>query len=262
MASKKSLLDKEFLPHTVDDLIKYADRIASGTPDEYKPSAFLYYIARIMVAIFEAIIGQLPIQVWNEYRNALDHFMRYIADQNNATDKHSSKMEGHIQRAVLDVCKYFCIGMQEKINKFIENDGIDCLRMVNNGEFYKEIQVSLATAEELFTIAKTSDSQLGSYFDVNKEVIIKYLKPCFVYLEIQRLYVSNRTNIETAAQQLRTITSTTENKVRQEESGKLHLKSHLAGHAVWALVAVAVMIAWGKALPVLTEYLPWLAVLG
>ena len=145
-------LDKEFFPKTVDQLVEYASATSADTPEEFRRSAYLYYIARLMVALYEALLSKLPIQVWNEYRNSMDHFMRYITNPTDENKDHLSKMEGHIQRAVLDVCKYFCIGMKEKTDSTIRKDGMECLRLVDNGSFYENISVKKGHFNPLFPV--------------------------------------------------------------------------------------------------------------
>ena len=46
------------------------------TQNNLKSSVYYYTIARYLVALFEAHSYSLPIQVWNEYRNSLDHLIR------------------------------------------------------------------------------------------------------------------------------------------------------------------------------------------
>lgn len=251
-----------FMPRSADELFDYAYTVTTNTHINYKRATFLYYIARIMVASYEAIAQALPIQVWNEYRNSLDHLMRYTADPSETTLVHLERVESHIQRAVLDICKYLCLEMHDIIARLIERDGVECLRLVDNGAFYTKILNLTASAEEKFTKAKISDNQLGKYFTPNDEVIRRYLEPCFLYLNVQSLFRENRDKIETAAHHLLSIKVNVENNVRKEESGKLHLTGHLVGHAVWAVVALCAVIAWGKMLPLLIEKFPSLSLLG
>jgi hypothetical protein len=90
---------------TSEDLLKFADEYSIKASEGFASSLKLYFIARYFVAIVECRFYQVPIQVWNEYRNALDHFFRDMTDPSH---NHKRKMESHLLRASLDVIKLFC----------------------------------------------------------------------------------------------------------------------------------------------------------
>ncbi|MBE0491312.1 MAG: hypothetical protein IBX44_03560 [Sulfurospirillum sp.] len=96
---------------TKDELLQKAGEQSNKVEEKYKQSIFLYFIARYFVSVHEAKFGTIPIQVWNEYRNALDHFFRNLTNNDPA---HIGKMEGHIQRAVLDILKSIVIWCRKK----------------------------------------------------------------------------------------------------------------------------------------------------
>lgn len=105
----------DYIFKTPAELLQAAELTSAGAEKSYCHAAYLYFIARFMVAVYEARMGRLPIQVWNEYRNALDHFMRFVTNPVDENTAQLSRMEGHIQRAVLDICKFFCHAMEERM---------------------------------------------------------------------------------------------------------------------------------------------------
>ena len=105
---------------------------------EYRRTVELYYIARYLVSLFESREQQLPLQVWNEYRNAFDHFVRHLTVSNDmALDDghhHLRKMEGHIQRAALDICKFLCIYYDDFYDREIRSQA-NVMAIVTDGQF-------------------------------------------------------------------------------------------------------------------------------
>lgn len=72
-----------------DGLKDLATDSVNRTQDaKLKSSIYYYTISRALVAIFEANSYKLPVQVWNEYRNSLDHLMRSaMADDEDGQSK-------------------------------------------------------------------------------------------------------------------------------------------------------------------------------
>ncbi len=245
--------NSKFLFDNVDGLLVGAEQVSLCSAQEFRHSVFLYFIARHMVAIHETLNGKLPFQVWNEYRNAIDHFMRYITDPENSRSQ-LDKMEGHLQRAVLDCCKLFCHRSAEWTENKIEQEGTDILRFVDNGDFFLQIAQLRETAAHEFVTAKTSDGDLGKHKDRDRAVLRAYLTPCFTYLRIRALFIDKRDAIEKAAQHILAIRETTSNEVRKQEASKLHLKSHLVGHAVWASIAAILTLLAAKYWPELSAH--------
>lgn len=230
--------------NSIEELTTASEYSTSNTLDEYKHAAYLYYIARYLVALYEARIGELPVQVWNDYRNALDHFMRFVTNPVDSNKAQISRMEGHIQRAVLDINKYLCHEMESKINSMIEQEDLDCLRMIDNGEFYKKVLEDMRVAMAKFVNAKTTDNELGSNRETNKGIVGLYLDACFSYIDVERYINCRRVDIENAAQHLLSIRNSTESNVRQEESEKPHVRHHLIGHLIWAIIAGCSLFIW------------------
>jgi len=186
---KKSLEIFSFF-ETVDELDRAADQVSNKAPIEYRHSTYLYFIARYFVAVYEASFGEIPIQVWNEYRNALDHFFRYLTLKDNGQIK---KMEGHIQRAVLDITKLFCHRSSESLDKILDKENY--LRTLDDGLFYVDILKKKAEAKDLYIYAKINNDKLGEHSETDKEVIRRYLEPCFKYIYIEKIINNRRTNL-------------------------------------------------------------------
>jgi hypothetical protein len=183
---------------TREELENAASEMAAAAPDEYQHSTYLYFLARFLVAVYEAKFGEIPIQVWNEYRNALDHFYRYITRPPELDSPHLSRMEGHVQRAVLDVAKIFCHDSQGKFDDLLERENYQCLRLVDNGHFHTELFTLKTSSEELFTKAKITDSALGDNAQTDKEVLTRYLEAYFSYITLLNLFTSHRGAIDNA----------------------------------------------------------------
>lgn len=175
-----------------DDLFSAADTASEGVPEPLRYSIFLYFLSRYFVATFEARFGALPLQVWNEYRNTLDHFFRHVTltDPNSifsTGSDHLKKMEGHAQRAVLDICKITCHASQEHLDKLILEHGQDVLELVNDGTFYSKLLTNRQNAIRTFENAKVIDSGLGPDNTANRDIVGTYVHAAF---DFQKLIAS------------------------------------------------------------------------
>ncbi|WP_415897349.1 hypothetical protein [Neptuniibacter sp. QD57_21] len=128
----------------------------------------IYYIVRYFVSLYEANNLELPVQIWNEYRNALDHFMRHttespdfdFTDGDAKTSTHLNKMEGHLQRAALDIMKIVCHVTLDKASLCKADFTTEALRLADQGNFNKEYCKLETDAKVLFTAAKVFDDDL------------------------------------------------------------------------------------------------------
>ena len=164
----------------------------SDSNSKYKRTVELYYIVRYFVVLYESTASKLPIQVWNEYRNALDHFVRHLTptDDISKEDQHQhlQKMEGHIQRAVLDISKFLCLYYIDFYNN-IKNK--DALSLVTDGSLLTDIETTYIKSREKLKNAKALDSNLGEDASLNTEVLKNYCDAVFSYKEIEDLYNQN-----------------------------------------------------------------------
>lgn len=164
---------------SMDALLAKADSHTDNVDKEFQSSARYYFIARYFVSIFESRFGGIPIQVWNEYRNALDHFFRYQTVQNKEGSNHLKKMEGHILRAVLDVLKLFSHNSNIYIAETISTYKPESLNLVDNGRFAIDLHSDSRAAMRKFELAKVSDSQLGDEATSDMTVLNSYLDAAF-----------------------------------------------------------------------------------
>jgi len=230
------MIDKEFKPKIRADLESAATEVSNIAPEDYQHSVFLYFIARYLVAVFEAKFAQLPIQVWNEYRNALDHFFRHITSGAESS-RHLAKFEGHIQRAVLDIAKTICHMSAERFAADMEKENTEALRLVNDGDFYSELLNKSHEAEKSFIQAKVTDGELGEDRSVNKQVLGLYLDACFKYFQLEDFLNANRIKIDKATSKFINIQSNAAHEA-SKHSFKEHVKASLVGKVIWSILVV------------------------
>lgn len=191
-------LDVESAGRLFERAKNQSDTVAAS---EYRRTVELYYVARYLVSLFESRDQKLPLQVWNEYRNAFDHFARHLTVSSDITteDAHSHlhKMEGHIQRAALDICKFLCIYYDEFYKKEIHAQS-SVMALVSDGIFLNQANELATSAEATLLRAKEADSNLGETADVNRAVVELYCEAVFSYKKIETLYRENNENITRA----------------------------------------------------------------
>lgn len=179
-----------------EELIEKAEEISSTLTDtNYKESIYLYFIARYFVSLYEANFGTIPIQVWNEYRNALDHFFRDLTSPDNS---HLKKMQGHLQRAALDILKLYCHSVQEEVKKLKNDIKPEILILVDNGNFSKNLDIDINKSKKLFAFAKTEDSFLGDDSHTNKEIVGKYLDAVYSFDTVHNYIIEKFQDIKYA----------------------------------------------------------------
>ena len=188
-------MQETFNISSVDDLFARADSQSEKVSVEFKQTIKLYYIVRYFVSLYEAHSKQLPIQVWNEYRNAFDHFARHLT---NKEKNHLKKLEGHIQRAALDVCKFLCLYFDDDIDVKLKNYTIEVLNLVDNGSFLTSIQKSHEEAKNNLKEAKQMDSKLGDDATANSEILRKYSESVFLFLKTEGEFSNNVKEINRA----------------------------------------------------------------
>lgn len=159
----------------------------------------LYFMVKQAVALYEARINYLPVQIFNEMRNALDHYARALVNfsQNkpyeNNKQYHIDKMSGHLQRALLDVIKLTCADMVVEIERSHSRASAKVLGIVNNGEYIREITKRLIDAEQCLVDAKLSEHRLGSGGD--GVVTEKYLSALAAHSVAFEYYKENVSNL-------------------------------------------------------------------
>lgn len=183
--------DYTHIHKTPDQVLEAAEAISRQAPREFRRSVYLYYMTRYWVSVHEARNHEIPIQVWNEYHNALDHFNRLLTQPGTsvedkvAVDHHNlPRMENHILRALLDIMKLFCVRVGDQFDTLLMQYEAEALSLVDQGRFKRNYLKMNREAEARLEHAKTTDHQL-SQGDVGEDVVIRnYLAACFAYDEL------------------------------------------------------------------------------
>jgi len=157
--------------------------------------SFLYHCLKQTIALYDTETEALPIQIFNEIRNGFDHFQRSLLfDQRKLKKSHLTKSEGHIQRALLDVCKLICLFYDAKINKIHKRYPHKSLSLVNDGEYIKEFSQKELICKKSLHDAKLNDYLLGDNQTENKKVLYKYVVAFIRYkklFEFQQSHIGN-----------------------------------------------------------------------
>lgn len=211
------------------ELLLEAKKQANKVEEKLSQSVYLYFVTRYFVSIFEARFGEISIQVWNEYRNALDHYFRHLTQ---AETKNLSKMEAHLQRAALDIMKFYCHKSQDKLNEEKNNYKKEVLALVDNGNFYPTLLKGIHTSESLFMEAKAFDSTLGEDAKTNENILDKYMEALFSFDETYHNFIIKISDIENAERSHNAITDKAEKGAFWE-----HIKTHYIFYISWTAVA-------------------------
>jgi hypothetical protein len=222
MNKTKLALEKLAEPvETKTELLAKAAKVAEFAPPDMRRMVELYYLTRYMVVLHEANFDAIPIQVWNEYRNALDHLIRHLT---NVGGGHVKSMEGHIQRALLDICKLHCHRTNDLITLKLNEIDAKVLSLLDNGAFAQNLREKHDVARELFINAKTIDLALGDDAMQNKKVLDQYLDATYSHFEVLELLRSRRHDIINA--------QTTITVIKAETTWE-HLVVSLAAKGIW-----------------------------
>ncbi len=200
-----------------DDLINRAKNQGKKAPKSYQKAVELYYITRYFVSVFEARNHEIPLQVWNEYRNALDHFFRHLTlDNNPDISQQLTLMENHIKRAALDVIKLTCHKSDEWLSKELAKYNEQALLLVDNGNFIKSIRSRHIKAESDFLTAKTEDHNFGQDKVQNKKILSLYINAAFAYEELREEIEARIPDILNYETELLNITAHAENNAHKK----------------------------------------------
>lgn len=154
-----------------------------------KPSIYYYTISRALVAIFEANSYKLPVQVWNEYRNSLDHLMRAaITNDEDAEKKQLNSSRGHLLRACLDITKLLCTYTDDWFKGLKKSKAYFSYSLVDNGSFLRDLEHQYVVARNLMINAKTHDMHLGNDSTKDDEIVDLYLDAYFAYKKLETMF--------------------------------------------------------------------------
>jgi hypothetical protein len=214
--------EKESLLSSVEEQITHVSA-------DLKSASKYYFIARYAVSVHESRFGEITIQVWNEYRNAMDHFFRCQASESNDHNQ-LRKMEGHLLRAALDALKILCHKSIDEIDSEKNKHDRQVLSLVDNGDFYSILLSDSAKARKIFEQAKTEDILLGADSIDNVEVLEKYLNAFFALDNIILAIVDKQAAIATAYKSRDSISHT---------NTWHHIKTHYVFYISLALLGIA-----------------------
>lgn len=161
------------LGELTNDLIERAKIQGNAAPKSLKTSVELYYISRYFLSLFESNSQVIPIQIWNEFRSTLDHFMRHTTempefDFNGNQEKATTnlkRMEGHLQRAALDAMKFVCNYYLDEAKRITTEYSMDAQKLADNSMFLVKYRELLHDTQALFTQAKVYDDAIGKSKD-------------------------------------------------------------------------------------------------
>lgn len=180
-----------------DEFRKSAAQLAESldTADiKLKEAVYLYFLTKQAASIYEAKINYLPLQVYNEMRNALDHYFRALVTSNQERKaSHIGKMEGHLQRAFLDITKLTCAGTMENIDRTHNRIGDKPISLVNNGEYIKFFTNLKVHAENKLIKAKRLEYSLGDGNESN--VRDSYIEALTAHILTYNFYKENLPNL-------------------------------------------------------------------
>jgi hypothetical protein len=180
-----------------DEFNKYMDAVLQIKPEYETHRTLLYYnfSLRYFVAYYESRFDAIPLQVYNEYRMAFDHFMRsFIVDKSDKGDDWDKALN-HMLRGILDILKLNCFWLREFIlhqHKSIPRKALD---FISNGEYikiYSEFQVS---AEFALWEAKRKESEIGSDSKKNLEVVKDFINAFLAHMRWDEYQRENKGNI-------------------------------------------------------------------
>ena len=159
------------------------------TQNNLKSSVYYYTIARYLVALFEAHSYSLPIQVWNEYRNSLDHLIRsFLTNDPSAIEGQLKASRGHLLRACLDIIKLLCTYHDDWFKKLKDSKAYFTFALVDNGSFLRNLEEQYVIAKKAMINAKTLDINLGTDSKADTQVVDLYLDAYFAYKELDSMF--------------------------------------------------------------------------
>lgn len=215
-----------------------AIEISNNADESLRQATYLYFLARFLVIYYEVNFAELPVQVWNEYRNALDHYFRSVTEKEDAeVIKHRNKMEGHLQRAVLDICKIICHKTEGRFAETLESEVLQALKLVDNGDFYPKLCDMFGSAKNAFIEAKAWDLRLGDGAHNDRGIVGKYLDAFYSYRGAEDFLHQNRSNIQKAEINYKAI---------QHQSTTHHLRDSLLAKAIWYGGSAVLIFISGK----------------
>lgn len=195
--------------HEIDDYTKSIEEFL-GRPnevadsverEEYRGFVRQYFILKRAVALFEAYDRTLPLQLFNEMRNAFDHLVRSLIAPTSPTESRAehqarnlSQVKRHLLRATLDAMKLICAFLDEDIVSLHARFSDKTIGLVNNGDYVKEVTRRHIAAKSLFIKAREEEFQLGSN-DGDQNVFMCYLRAAVAFRNAHQYQSDNYGNL-------------------------------------------------------------------
>jgi len=166
-----------------NEFVKYMEYALQINPEHKKYRELLYYnfALRYFVAYYESRFDAIPLQVFNECRMTLDHFMRFFIDENDKNNNWNKALS-HIRRGVLDILKLNCFWLQEFIlreHKYVPRKALD---FVLDGEYIKIFSELQTSAETALWEAKRKETEICSDSETNINVTKNFVEAFLAYL--------------------------------------------------------------------------------
>ena len=183
----------ERITQGVDDYFDLPLQLSENVEDpNLKAVSQNYFLLKQTLAVYEAYNRAIPIQILNEMRNAVDHHVRGLVQEDpQETEKHFKKMDGHIQRALLDLIKVACAYYDVNIRKRHKFFSRKAIGLVDNGEYIKDFSRLQNEAYLYFVDAKREDFRLGDDQSENDEVKRKYVTALIAHKNLDDFQVGN-----------------------------------------------------------------------
>jgi len=175
-------------------IIERAERYSQNPnfmPNE-KELAYYYFLLKHYGAVYESRFGLIPpIQVFNEHRMALDHFIRAKSYTDTDREKHIGKAADHILRGLLDILKLNCAELKKIISKRHASFSLKILGGASDGEYIKEFVKLQNTAESKLYEAKCSEHNLEGIENPKIETVNKFIYAFVTHNEWHELQSKN-----------------------------------------------------------------------
>ncbi len=191
-ARYKDLLEK--ILASKDDLLDKAKKYREipNLSDTEKEVVYYYFLIKHLIAEHEARSVKIPLQVFNEHRMALDHFIRAkIGNSEGNTDK----AIGHLRRALLDSIKINCSEFKKEIEKKQAAVPRKSLGLISNGEYIKGFFKWQQQAEGMLNDARRDEYKLGDEIKENIEVVDLFINAFLAHREWHKFQTDNMGNI-------------------------------------------------------------------
>jgi hypothetical protein len=200
------------LTKDLESFTGHADSVALLIQDDkYREAARMYFLMKTSLALYEAEFKLIPIQVYNEMRNAIDHFFRSLTFASSDPDEeiaNVTQLSRHLKRAFLDVAKLTCAFYFEKVEAVHNAYPKSVIGAVESGKYLVEFSNRANLAKEAFTHAKISDYKIGGADDNN--VVEAYVRAVIAHKEMAHYQRTNLQNIEYTSTKLAIISKLTQ----------------------------------------------------